>query len=71
MPQRQASSTARALAMDSTVAAGAALAVAIGTIAGLASNNPALAGISLSIGAGGLFGWLLAGRATLNKCSGQ
>jgi hypothetical protein len=71
MPQRRASSTMRALAIDSTIAAGGALAVAVGTIVGLAANNPALAGISLSIGAGGLIGWLLAGSAALNKGSGR
>ena len=71
MPKRQAGSTTRALTMDSTIAAGGALAVAVGTIVGLAADSPALAGISLSIGTGGLIGWLLAGSATPHKGSGQ
>ena len=70
MRHRQASSMTGALTLHGTIAAGGALAVAVGTIVGLASNSPALAGISMSIGAGSLIGWLLAGSARCNKPSG-
>lgn len=47
--------------MGSTIAVGGAIIITLGLIIGLATNNVALTGISLSIGIGGSVGWLMAG----------
>jgi len=69
MPHRRAGTAGESLALGNAVATGGAFAVALGAIVGLFSQNVALAAVSLSIGAGGLVGWLLAGSPTLNKGS--
>ena len=49
------------LCMGSTIAVGGAIIITLGVMIGLATNNAALIGISLSIGIGGSVGWLIAG----------
>jgi hypothetical protein len=71
MPRSRAKSGAGELATSHTIPMGGAMAVILGTLVGITLNNPCLAGISLCIGAGGLFGWLLAGRPARGKPRGQ
>lgn len=47
--------------VTSAIAIGGGILTACGVTLGLATNNPALMGISLCIGAGGAIGWLVAG----------
>jgi hypothetical protein len=68
MPPREGTTT-RTFSVSSAITAGGALTIALGAIVGIASDNPVLAVISLSIGAGGVLGWLLAGSPALNRRS--
>jgi hypothetical protein len=53
--------------VTSAIAIGGGILTVCGLTLGLATNNPALMGISLSIGAGGAIGWLVAGRVDERK----
>jgi hypothetical protein len=67
MPRGRCKSEARELAISHTLATGGALLVVTGTLAGITLNNPTLACVCLSIGAGGLLGWTLAGRPSTEQ----
>jgi hypothetical protein len=53
--------------VTSAIAMGGGILTVCGLTLGLATNNPALMGISLSIGAGGALGWLVAGGVTRRR----
>jgi hypothetical protein len=47
--------------MSSAIAIAGAIIIVLGLVLGLATGNTALTSISLTIGAGGAIGWLVAG----------